>query len=329
MPELRLHNRKIDSMFQLLGEHENDITYSVGWALSRSPAFLSAFLKAIGEPTNKIAQVIIHLQEYRKNHGVTDVEIELPGHFHIIIEAKHGWNLPERRQLRRYAKRLRAAQASSKRFVLLSDCSSEHAKRNLDYQEIGRIPVSALSWRRVAGLAREALPNGSNAERHLLRELLSYLGGIISMQNLESNIVFVVAISSGTNRGWKISWIDIVEKLHRYFHAAGINGWPKEPPNYIGFRYKGILQSIHHIEGYEVVTDLHKVSPKIPTGLWVPMFVYRLGPAIRPQKKVRTGRIFPNARVKCMLDTLLTCKTVSGARDLTQKRLAKQESVSK
>jgi hypothetical protein len=133
-------------------------------------------------------------------------------------------------------------------------------------------------------------------------------------------MVFVVAIRSGTNPDWKISSIDIVEKRRRYFHPAGTGGWPKEPPNYIGFRYRGKLQSIHHIEGYNVVTDLHKVCHEIPSGVWDPMFVYRLGPAIRPPKEVKTGRIFRNGRVWCMLDTLFTCKTISEARDLSQRR---------
>jgi hypothetical protein len=329
MPELHLHNEKIDSIFQLLGEKENDITYSVGWALSRSPAFLSAFLKTVGEPTDRIDQITIRLQDYRKNQGVTDIEIELPGYFHIIVEAKDGWSLPKRRQLRKYSRRFWAAQARSRRFVILSEYSSEYAKRNLDYKKIRRIPVSAFSWRQIAELAKVALPHGTSAEKRLLRDLLLYLGRITIMQNLQSNMVYVVALSSETNRGWKISWIDIVEKLRRYFHAAGTGGWPKEPPNYIGFRYKGMLQSIHHIEGHEIVTNLHKVSPKIPTGLWVPMFVYRLGPAIRPKKPVKTGRIFRNGRVWCMLDTLLISKTISAARDLTRKRLAKLESVGK
>jgi hypothetical protein len=40
MTELLLHKRKVESVFHLLGEHENDITYSVAWALSQSPHFL-------------------------------------------------------------------------------------------------------------------------------------------------------------------------------------------------------------------------------------------------------------------------------------------------
>ena len=54
-------------------------------------------------------------------------------------------------------------------------------------------------------------------------------------------------------------------------------------------------------------------------------FVYRLGPAIRPQKEVRTGNIYRNGKVWAMLDTLLTCDTISEARDLTKRR--KQQEV--
>jgi hypothetical protein len=49
--------------------------------------------------------------------------------------------------------------------------------------------------------------------------------------------------------------------------------------------------------------------------------IYRLGPAITPGKTVKTGKIFRNGRVWAMLDTLLTCDTISDARDLTQARL--------
>lgn len=39
MGEIYLHNRKVDSVFQLLGEYENDISYSVAWTLARCPSF--------------------------------------------------------------------------------------------------------------------------------------------------------------------------------------------------------------------------------------------------------------------------------------------------
>lgn len=118
-----------------------------------------------------------------------------------------------------------------------------------------------------------------------------------------------------------------MKRKHRYFHpiGGGRGGWPKEPPNYIAFRYNGKLQSIHHVEGYEVFTNPHEKFPEIPEEKWSPHFLYRLGPAFVPSKEVRTGNIYPNGRVWCMLDTLFTCDTISAARDLSQKR-ERQES---
>lgn len=321
MSRLFLHNREIETLFQLLGEKENNITYSVGWALSRSPAFLSAFLGEVAGLWRKVDDVVVRLQEFRKGKGVTDIELELPGQFRIIVEAKRGWNLPRSKQLKKYASRFEERRAPVKRFVILSECSKEFTKDHLDYSEIRRVPVKPLSFRGVDALASKAEAKGSHAEKRLLHELRTYLGRIMTMQNLESNMVYVVAIRSGAPRGWRIPSIDIVEERHRYFHPAGINGWPKEPPNYIGFRYGGRLQSIHYIESYEVVTDLHKVCREIPSGEWVPMFVYRLGPPIHPPRAVKTGKIYRANRVWCMLDALLTCKTISAARNLTQKRL--------
>lgn len=102
----------------------------------------------------------------------------------------------------------------------------------------------------------------------------------------------------------------------------GGGGWPKEPPNYIAFRYYGKLQSIHHIESYIVTKDLNVNIPEMPSKTEsCAFFVYDLGPAIFPSKEVKTGTIYPNGRVWCHLDTLLTCDTISEARDLTKKRM--------
>ena len=61
--------------------------------------------------------------------------------------------------------------------------------------------------------------------------------------------------------------------------------------------------------------------PELNPGPWKPHFLYTLGPAIVPQKIVKTGRIYRSGRVWAMLDLLLACDTISQARDLTKKRL--------
>lgn len=61
MAELLLHRKRIDSVFQLLGEHDNDSTYSVGWALAHCPAFLQAFLDAVAGPGLESANAVLRL----------------------------------------------------------------------------------------------------------------------------------------------------------------------------------------------------------------------------------------------------------------------------
>lgn len=142
------------------------------------------------------------------------------------------------------------------------------------------------------------------------------------MQNVHSNKVFVVSLGSGMPQKWEISWQDIVNKKRKYFHPVGgsAGGWPSEPPNYIAFRYGGKLQTIHHIDKYEVFTDPNSIFDEIPKEVWPPHYLYSLGDPIIPAKEVKTGAIYPSGRVWAMLDLLLTCDTISDARDKTQER---------
>ena len=52
MTELYIFNDKIESFFQLLGEKENDISYSVGYAFANCRQFLQNFLKLINVTTH-------------------------------------------------------------------------------------------------------------------------------------------------------------------------------------------------------------------------------------------------------------------------------------
>jgi hypothetical protein len=93
----------------------------------------------------------------------------------------------------------------------------------------------------------------------MLSELLTFLEGFMGIERAYSNLVYVVVLGGGYPVGWKTSWIDIVEKHHRYFYPVVGGGWPP-PPNYMGFRYGGRLQSIRHVEKFEVVPDVLHIS---------------------------------------------------------------------
>lgn len=322
MAELYLRNKKINSIFELLGKQENDISFSVGWALAESRSFLQCFLERILSKKVDIGNVVVRLQQYESGSGITDIEIEAPGKLFLIIEAKRGWNLPSREQLQTYAIKKTFGQHSHgfRQVVVLSECSRAYADAHLEVREVEGVRIEPYSWKDVAALAKEARRTGSHAEKRLMEELLTYLEELMTMQNLDSNWVYVVALANGTPKGWAISWKDIAKKKHLYFHPVGGHGWPKEPPNYIAFRYGGKLQSIHHIDAYEILTNMHLRIPEARETEWEPHFLYSLGPAFAPSKVVPTGRIYPNGRVWCMLDTLFTSETISDARDLSKQR---------
>src|SRR5687767_14294962 len=98
MVELRLHGQLVETVFDLLGKKENDITYSVGWALANCSTFCELILAEIftGEAIGAVQA--IKLQQFGADRGFTDIEI-LTERTHVIVEAKRGWMLPGTDQL--------------------------------------------------------------------------------------------------------------------------------------------------------------------------------------------------------------------------------------
>ena len=129
------------------------------------------------------------------------------------------------------------------------------------------------------------------------------------MDTWRDNMVYVVSLGSEPMReGGTHTWIDVVEKDGEYFHPVG-NRRPQQPPNYIAFRYKGRLQSVHRIESHEIWTNVAEKNP-----LWRdtdrPHFVYKLGPAMRPPRALKAGGTGDSVKqgrlVWCAIDTLLS-----------------------
>src|SRR5437867_10283771 len=182
------------------------------------------------------------------------------------------------------------------------------------------MPVTHIGWRDLQTMTRRCA--GNNAEKRLLQELRTYLERIVKIQDQESNMVFLVSLSDDRPEWSTLTWKQMVDERSRYFHPVGIKGWPKRPPNYIGYHYKGQLWTIHHVESWKIVKDLRPEMPEVNREPWPDeLFLYTLGPAIRPSKPVKRGKIHPQARLKSMLDLLLTCDSISDARDRTKQRL--------
>ena len=322
--ELTVHQRTVSSLYDLLGKNENALTAAVGWMLHESPAFLDAVLTEIfSHRLPKQESRIVRLQSYEGDHGYTDIEIDLPGTACAVIEAKKGWQLPSEDQLSKYALRKAFQSAPNRRLVVLNECLPDYVDAHLHIAPALRRMLKPMRWQWLISRAEKTASRCGNREKGLLRQMTGWLRGHVTMRAIDSNWVYVVSIGSGTPRGWKVSWIDIVEKKRRYFHSIGINGWPAEPPNYMGFRYHGKLQSIHFVESFEVIHhNLHEALAEIPVSekLDTPAFLYNLGPPIRPTHAVTGKGLYPNGRCWCMLDTLLTCKSIVQARNLSHNR---------
>jgi hypothetical protein len=325
MSDFYFYGRRVATIFQALpslGKFEDDMSRSVGWTLSRCPALMSAFLKKYAATNVEAEATVVRFQVIDATTGRTDLEIESGDELHVIIEAKRSWELPSVSQLRQYATRLSGAVAKRKMILVLTDCSRSYVDAHLSTRSLLSIPIVPVSWGELAQLLSDHRSDCTVNQRFLVDELLNYLRKIITMQQIDSNWVFVVALNEGTPAGWGISWADIVAQELRYFHPVGTNVWPPDPPNYIAFRYRGELQSIHHIESHEVVTDLHEAFPQIPSGeIDEPHYLYRLGAAFRPDRRVPTGaNIKWAARRWCMLDTLFTSQTISEAHGFSKQR---------
>jgi hypothetical protein len=327
VPDLLLSGRSVRTVFDLLGVQENDLTYSLGWALSQSPRLVRTLLDDVASElsVDDIGEhPDVRLQEYVPGSGFTDVEIRTTT-LHVIIEAKRGWDIPATAQLKKYATSLTPGLVGG--LLILSEGSPAYAA---GYPESvpgpdGEVPVLYRSWETTIDLI-DGVSSGASNQSRLCRELGRYLRGTVSMQDPTSNLVYVVALGGNEPTEWSpISPRAIVEEYSRYFHpvGGGSGGWPKEPPNYQGFRYDGRLQSIHHVDAVEPTQRPRDFIEPFTADydFEKPHYLYTLGPPMEPHHEVKGGKVKQAARVWAALDLLLTCETISEARDLTNDRM--------
>lgn len=311
----------LESLFQIHGSDENDLSGAFALLLSRSPRFLTAVLADLTGIKATPLHTQIRFQTARVGEGITDVEVLVPNSAFIVFEAKKAAALPSVGQLRKYARRCRAVGLPSQ-LVSLTNLHDLPERIQTRKSSVGGIPIRIRSWRWVCETATRALRRERSLyARFLLGEFVRFLEAFMGLETMYSNYVFVVSLGSGAPTGWQTSWIEVVEKHRRYFYPLQARGWPP-PPNYMGFRYHGRLQSIHHVESCEVVQDVRDHFPGAERGKdWGSHYLLHLGPPIRPAREVRAGpRVRFSARVWCMIDTLLTSRTISDALTLTERR---------
>lgn len=217
MAELKAYGEAVTSIFQLIGNLENDITKSIAWALSSCPVFLKSVVFDILNIEITPQDVQIIYQNFEKDKGITDLEITDNETFYVIIEAKRGWILPGAEQLKLYSEREKILKYNYKykAIITMSECSNDYANTYLPFKECNGIAIKHISWKRLYDIASESISVSTNSQKNLLKELKTYLGGIMTMQTQESNWVFIVSLSYSNPTGCNLSFVDIV-RLKKY-----------------------------------------------------------------------------------------------------------------
>lgn len=116
---LFIHDEEVNSLFEILGDEENDLSYSLGYVLSECPKLLKEIISQVYKNI-KFGNAVIKLQKSGDDSGFTDFEITIDNEYFFIIEAKKGWTLPDTNQLKKYLSRFREFKKTKRAFIVLT-----------------------------------------------------------------------------------------------------------------------------------------------------------------------------------------------------------------
>ncbi|MDZ7620515.1 MAG: hypothetical protein U1E05_26225 [Patescibacteria group bacterium] len=312
---LRAHNRTVHSPFGLLGTDENALSFALGYTFQQCLPFLQWFLKQIGIAgvyRSSLQRARIDLQRSASGQGITDIEIHLPGHFHVIVEAKVGLAVPTIDQCQKYLPRFRTTSEPIQKLVALVQSPDQTFVKEYGQhdKQLSKSLVRFIWPRLVPECIR--LMTGTSLrpeEREWIRGFFNFLDQEFSMKAFTTE-VWILAISTEALWPNGMSHWEIHQKYRVWWdyreHSVR--------PLYIAFRVDGVLDSIYQVTRVEhgvpiidLVPEMKRIRnswPKQPATIW------HLGPPVLLAEPLKTGGGMYNRRVRCDLDLLLTCSSV-------------------
>ena len=189
----------VESVFDLLGYRENDLTAALGDVLARCPRLYAKLVARLshqlgvdlgGEPELAL--------ETPDDAGRTDLEIRLPNSL-LVCEAKRDWLMPEAAQLRRYASRVRKRGGGA--LVTLSQASQALALTRLPDRQVDGVPVVHLSWVEVLDDIDTARRGCRGQERVRLDEFRTYVEGVVRVKSVADSWVYCVVLNQQRTGG--------------------------------------------------------------------------------------------------------------------------------
>ncbi|MBB3602780.1 hypothetical protein FHT40_002441 [Mycolicibacterium sp. BK556] len=315
---MTLHGSDVKSVFDLLGQNENDLTSALGFALANCSPLLNALLgRLLGRPRGDQDEAPHIALEKRDRDGRTDLEIQTATAL-LVCEAKQGWRLPSTQQLGRYVRRIHRRGGGI--LVTLSQASPALAAANLP-SEIDGVPVVHLPWRDVLTDIDDVRPQCRGRERLWLDQLRDYLRGVIRLRSIADSWTYSVVLNRARPPGSELTYLQYVTEQLTYFHPYGVGGWPLEPPNFMAFRWEGAVHRIHRVIDADVVPTLPHRYPNITASKETmrPHAIYKLSAQrLPPLAPIPSGALYRASRLWVLLDQLQTSETLAEARDGTR-----------
>ncbi len=328
MNTLTAYDRKIKTPFGLLGTNENALTFSLGYLYSLCPEFLRKTLYRLDIKNlhyTRFADIEISLQRNRAEdkHGITDIEIRLPGMFHIIIEGKIGFVVPSLEQCERYLSEL---DEPVKRLVILQNAEHSHwVERYKKSNSAFKGKLSGLYWAELledAVSLFKAYPENS-IEGYWLRNFIKFTKEEYYMGSY-THEVWIVSTNGKELWPGGPSFRDIHTSGKKIYFWTGTR-YANRKPLYIAIRCNGfdciqkVIRIEHDVTPVSLVPELKKVKskddwPNQSATIWY------LSDPIPLGRKIKTGAGMYNAHVTCDFDLLLTCDSVVEIREKMKER---------
>ena len=173
--------RTVQSIFRLIGNDEDALTYALGFLLARDPDFCVKVVRLCGikVPRRLRDAYTIHLQEFTdRRFGRRDIVIEADN-LRVVLEAKIGTSEPTVGQLLKYAndKDSLWEKFSTKAVVALTQVKLRSSILNETRSKLSDkgITCSSVQWHQIIELALRHTPSDdSEVSRYLFDEFVRY-----------------------------------------------------------------------------------------------------------------------------------------------------------
>ena len=327
---LFVNRKQAASVFRIQGDDENALTGALAQCIAYSENLLRAVLRNVGIKNlrkHRIQSARIFYQRHAKNRteGITDIEIEIPGMLHVIIEAKIKAGAPTLRQCQKYLKRFNPG-VPQKRLAPLVDASDvgiidEYRFRDTSFENL----LEPLLWASIYDEAQRILRRSRNdVEKYLLSEFCSFVEGEYYMKSFEEE-VWVVPLSTAPLWQEGLSRYHIPLRHQIYFHPAKRT---RRKAIYFAPRAFGRVAHVQRILKIEYNKEPKQYIPELSRFSWSsqPYTIFHLGEPVKLPKPVRSGKIWDRL-VYCDFDLLVNAQTIDEAHKQTMARRKRETSV--